>query len=547
MALLNVRLSKYIVKEPDIPTPPEPEKKLTLFEVGQKINGLQFNVNESVDLSKFSNEHILFAENQYEEDFSIRYYDLKGFGASGKALFIEESKNGYGGFYYLYSDTNVNIDGIEIKEGWNLEILNKDNIYKLPQEYTIREIDQSATYWNGISMGAVVEEVQGLSMLKVNQRIGGFDFGNVQDGEISPEMENFLASVDISNGNLYELVALQQDNVEGSLSIGYIEGVHYLAFSTLVDKIEDKGVLLYLDKDDPDFGARGWHNITDGKVGLVSSDKMRITYINDTIPPTWNGVLIGAVEEQISEPDVPQPVEPIDIYLNEAITIQANSSQDYDSMAKVRFIPTETAEYSLTSLSNKDTYGYLYDNYGNIIAQDDDNGNDNNFKITQELVAGETYIYAVRFYSENVTDEMTLSLTKVEQNGLIPIYDNDTFNGLKFNTTLHIDSMRELCEQLIDPNKYETGVTQGLMSFYGDTDNGSVDLIYEKTTNEYWLRVIQKSYGEDVIWASNYDVVGANTIGWQRDSYIFKGNMTAYNVNMPDSWNGNVIGKEYIL
>ncbi len=65
------------------------------------------------------------------------------------------------------------------------------------------------------------------------------------------------------------------------------------------------------------------------------------------------------------------------------------------------FTPEKTANYTFYSLSNKDTYGILYDKYLNEIAEDDDSGEDSNFSIDAKLKKGYTYILFGRLYDEN--------------------------------------------------------------------------------------------------------------------------------------------------
>ena len=75
------------------------------------------------------------------------------------------------------------------------------------------------------------------------------------------------------------------------------------------------------------------------------------------------------------------------------------------------FTPTESGTYTFYSIGDMDTYGYLYDTDRNLIAYNDD-GNGNQFLITYELEAGETYYLAARFYSENNTGSFDVAVIK---------------------------------------------------------------------------------------------------------------------------------------
>lgn len=63
------------------------------------------------------------------------------------------------------------------------------------------------------------------------------------------------------------------------------------------------------------------------------------------------------------------------------------------------FTPTESGEYSFYSDSERDTYGYLFNDEYEMITYNDDGGYGTNFLITNELEAGETVYLAVRYYS----------------------------------------------------------------------------------------------------------------------------------------------------
>lgn len=71
-----------------------------------------------------------------------------------------------------------------------------------------------------------------------------------------------------------------------------------------------------------------------------------------------------------------------------------------------QFVPRYTGEYHFFSKGNNDTCGYLYDSKKNQIFSDNDNGEENNFSITYNLTAGETYYIGVKFL--NGTGDFTL-------------------------------------------------------------------------------------------------------------------------------------------
>ena len=75
--------------------------------------------------------------------------------------------------------------------------------------------------------------------------------------------------------------------------------------------------------------------------------------------------------------------------------------------------PTEDEIWTFTSYSYNDTFGELYDAHGKCLASDDDNGfYGNNFFITYELKAGETYVIEVRWWDSNFAGNVALIFEK---------------------------------------------------------------------------------------------------------------------------------------
>lgn len=98
-----------------------------------------------------------------------------------------------------------------------------------------------------------------------------------------------------------------------------------------------------------------------------------------------------------------------------ALSIHADETLRVDitggAMTYLRFVPEETASYIMTSLSDSDTYGYLFDSEMNELDANDDD-TDSNFKLMNTLDAGETYYYGVRFYDEEASGSFDVFLTK---------------------------------------------------------------------------------------------------------------------------------------
>jgi len=83
------------------------------------------------------------------------------------------------------------------------------------------------------------------------------------------------------------------------------------------------------------------------------------------------------------------------------------------SVTYLKFIPTETASYTFTSVvGSGDTYGFLYDENKKQITYNDDGGGSSQFKITYTLEAGKTYYWGARFYSTSKSGSFNVTLVQ---------------------------------------------------------------------------------------------------------------------------------------
>lgn len=90
----------------------------------------------------------------------------------------------------------------------------------------------------------------------------------------------------------------------------------------------------------------------------------------------------------------------------ESYTVSIDESEQYYYF---KFIPSETAWYSIYSSGDCDTCCYLYDSERNLISEYDDyDEEDVNFYFDEEFNGGDTYYVAVRLYGED-TGEFTVT------------------------------------------------------------------------------------------------------------------------------------------
>ena len=95
-------------------------------------------------------------------------------------------------------------------------------------------------------------------------------------------------------------------------------------------------------------------------------------------------------------------------------TIQLGSSSVVISsggqVARYRFVPSVSGEYTLISTGTADTKGYLYDASMTQLAYSDDAA-DSNFNVTYELTANTVYYYGVAYYNNSDTGTIPVILS----------------------------------------------------------------------------------------------------------------------------------------
>ena len=84
---------------------------------------------------------------------------------------------------------------------------------------------------------------------------------------------------------------------------------------------------------------------------------------------------------------------------NDTKTVEIANSGEYKYF---KFTPSINGTLNFYSTGSYDTYGYLYDSQMNELTHNDDGAEDNNFSISYDVVAGETYILGCRMYSSSV-------------------------------------------------------------------------------------------------------------------------------------------------
>lgn len=94
-----------------------------------------------------------------------------------------------------------------------------------------------------------------------------------------------------------------------------------------------------------------------------------------------------------------------DIAVGETKTIDIIS----DEITYLKFIPSESGTYTFYSISDEDTYGYIFDETKEELSYNN-NYMDNDFYVSYYLEAGETYYLGARYYNESREGSFDVSL-----------------------------------------------------------------------------------------------------------------------------------------
>ena len=83
------------------------------------------------------------------------------------------------------------------------------------------------------------------------------------------------------------------------------------------------------------------------------------------------------------------------------------------SSAKVSFTPEENGKYFIYSTGDEDTKATLYDSDMEYLTDDDDGGENTNFKLSYQFEAGKTYYICAQYYSSSKTGTINVTVEKL--------------------------------------------------------------------------------------------------------------------------------------
>ena len=122
----------------------------------------------------------------------------------------------------------------------------------------------------------------GFTPFSVGQSVTAFDFGDVENDDTSEAMQAFLKGLTYGQDGEVILLSATAGGATATLrGKSFGEGNLYALYAYM----GDTGAPLY---------ENGYKGLTDGKFAFGAT--ATVETVNDTTPPAWNGVLVGAVE-----------------------------------------------------------------------------------------------------------------------------------------------------------------------------------------------------------------------------------------------------------
>ena len=121
------------------------------------------------------------------------------------------------------------------------------------------------------------------------------------------------------------------------------------------------------------------------------------------------------------------PFVPLDVP-----TLKANTVTNVASILTGGYVqyytytPTSSGTYVVYSEGSADTVVELYDIYGSALANDDNSGSNNNFRLEYNLTAGTKYLFAVKYSSATETGAINVRLRNIYS---IKFYANEGHNA----------------------------------------------------------------------------------------------------------------------
>lgn len=282
---------------------------------------------------------------------------------------------------------------------------------------------------------------------------------------------------------VYELVDAEYVQItEGDSFTGYVESQHTLS-AELLPMISRDQSMTWTSTDDTTVSVD-----QNGEINLLKPGSATITV---------------TTESGLTDSIVVTVKDFSDISVGSTNTVEITEK---DPSISFKFTPTESGWYSFYSNSDSDTYCRLFNSSGDELTNDDNSGENNNFRIDYQLEAGETYIFRCSYSFSGVLGTYDVKLEKgdtdlgdtLELDKEYQIYSESTTlstfvadsTGFYKITVIQRDkdNYPDIYDNInidVAPNSYHAGYSKGY------SQNGYY--IYEDT-NVYYFEANKESY-----------------------------------------------------
>jgi len=205
-------------------------------------------------------------------------------------------------------------------------------------------------------------------------------------------------------GNVY--ISARNGSNSYNAHFNILEGESNASYSATLPAnttVTEYSVMYSLDGSNSEYEGTGYYS-TDGTT--TNSNSAAIVNVTMGAVTEVNLTLLATTVTPDDHGDTIASATVISIGSNTAGQIDPAGDIDY-----FKFTPSQTGSYSFTTISSLDTYGYLYGALGNELNLNDDDGDGNNFMITQSLQAGQNYYVKVKMYNPYQIGSYQLSVT----------------------------------------------------------------------------------------------------------------------------------------
>lgn len=342
-------------------------------------------IDEDVTFTS-SNDNIVSVENTYYDGNNYETVCGINLNAPGTAVITATSENGLTATYTVVVKS---MPTLTLDTATRVTITNNEE-----QSYLFTP-SQSGTYYFAVSNSSPV-----YNLVHLNGRTGGTYYNEFESYNSEPMVAQLEGGVTYVIDTYYDEY---RDPGNGSFDLTVYKATPATAISfaggSTYSGYENTLKILSLDFT-PVYHTPESVHFTSGNENIVkvmggSNEECQIKLVapgTATVTATSENGLTATCTVTVKE------LKTLTLGVTAAAEIINGGDEDY-----FRFTPTQTGVYTFSSQADYDTYGELFDTDMNLIAQDDDSGTDNNFRIRQELQAGVTYMFGARYYNSSNT------------------------------------------------------------------------------------------------------------------------------------------------